>query len=101
MKEGARCSRIPPRFVSIRAMKERPSLRNSREQTVSSSNSSLKSRATGAGFGAFAAGAGALAGFAFGLAGFFLRAGFGGAFFAAFAFFPGFRATNAGIRGGD
>lgn len=92
MKDGARCSRIPPFIVSSRAMNERPSLRNSREHTVSSSSSTARSKGVDFGFGGgfgFAAFLGF--GFGFALAGFFgFRAGFFG-LAALFGFALGFR----------
>src|SRR2546422_10085618 len=44
VNDGALCSRMPPFVVSSRATNDRPSLRNSREQTVCSSNSSRGGR---------------------------------------------------------
>ena len=95
MKDGARCSRIPPRVVSRRATKERLSWRNSIEHTVSSSTSSRTGFATGAvlGFGEGAFGEG-FPGFVFFFATFAF--GFGGRF--GLEALRGFLALAAGIH---
>lgn len=104
MNDGALCSRIPPRTVSRRAMNERLSLRNSIEQTVSSSNSSRTGRTTGAGFGfaGLAAFAGRAAGpgfvFLFGAA---FRVGFARVRREGDAFRFALRATLGRIPGGE
>ncbi len=87
MNDGALCSRMPPFVVSSRAMNERPSLRNSREQTVCSSNSSRGGRTAGTARGRLDfADAGEGRGFGFAFEGFGRAFGRGrDAFLAGFA----------------